>query len=344
MTGRGPCAWRGTATVPTVTDCPTVRPPLPGPPADRPAAPTATLAARTPSADHTTEPATVAFPLVAAVARGVALVFVLPVRLIWELIAAAGRLLYRHLLSPAGRFLRDWLVAPLVWALHRLLWRPLVWCASNLIWLPLTWAARHLVWLPLVWLGQGVAWVARTLVWLPLVWLARRGLRPPLVALGRVLAWLTEHLVLRPLRWVGAALTPVGRLLWRGVGMLAGALGAALAGLVRGIGWVVVGFGRLVVVAVVGAWRTAGWVLRLVYRLVLRPIGHGMRWLWRHTVRPLLSGVRWVWSVTVVPVARGLRAAWRATVTPAARWTRRAVLDPARVASREVLGALGLRR
>ncbi|MET8200749.1 hypothetical protein [Micromonospora taraxaci] len=345
-----------------MTDRPTVRPPLPGPPADRPAAPTVTLAARAPSAVHTAEPASVAFPLVAAVARGVALVFVLPVRLLWELIAAAGRLLYRHLLSPTGRFLRDWLVAPLVWGLHRLLWRPLVWCAHNLIWLPLTWVARNLLWLPLVWLGRGVAWVARTLVWLPLVWLgralawvartvvwsplvwlARRGLRPPLVALGRVLVWLTEHLVLRPLRWVGAALTPAGRLLWRGVGMLAGALGAALAGLVRGIRWVVVGFGRLIVVVVVGAWRTAGWVLRLVYRLVLRPIGHGLRWWW-HTVRPLLLVVRWVWSVTVVPVARGLRTVWRATVTPAARWTRRAVLDPARVASREVLSALGLRR
>ncbi|MDG4780010.1 hypothetical protein O7614_10195 [Micromonospora sp. WMMD961] len=45
-----------------------------------------------------------------------------------------------------------------------------------------------------------------------------------------------------------------------------------------------------------------------------------------------------------MPTARGLRAVWRATVTPAARWIRRAVLDPARVASREVLGALGLRR
>ncbi|WP_433537762.1 hypothetical protein ACQPZK_08590 [Micromonospora sp. CA-249363] len=93
-----------------------------------------------------------------------------------------------------------------------------------------------------------------------------------------------------------------------------------------------------------GAWRTAGWLLRWVYRLLLRPIGLGLRWLWRHTVRPVLSAIRWVWSVTVVPTARGLRAVWRATVTPAARWTRRAVLDPARVASREVLSALGLRR
>ncbi|WP_433119064.1 hypothetical protein [Micromonospora sp. CA-246542] len=48
--------------------------------------------------------------------------------------------------------------------------------------------------------------------------------------------------------------------------------------------------------------------------------------------------------MTVVPAARGLRAVWRATVPPAARWTRRAVLDPARVASHEVLSALGLRR
>ncbi|MFG1883968.1 hypothetical protein [Micromonospora sp. NPDC049102] len=235
-----------------MTDRPAIRSSLPGPPAEPPE----TLAGRGPAAGRTTEPAAVEFPLVAALARGVALVLVLPVRLLWELFAAAGRLVHRHrhLLSPAGRFLRDWLVAPLVWALHRLLWRPLLWCAHHLLWRPPRWMARNLVW------------------------------------------------------------------------------------------WLVVRFVRLVVAALVGAWRAAGWLLRWVYRLLLPPVGPGLRWLWRHTVRPLLSGIRWVLSVTVVPVARGLRSVWRATVTPAARWTRRAVLDPARVVSREVLGALGLRR
>ncbi|MEU5670518.1 hypothetical protein ABZ749_09130 [Micromonospora sp. NPDC047753] len=139
-------------------------------------------------------------------------------------------------------------------------------------------------------------WVVRTVIWPALVWLTRHGLRPALVVLGRVLVWLARYLVLWPLRWLGTVLTPVG---------------------------------RLVVAAVVGAWRTAGRMLRLLHRLLLRP---------------LLSGVRWVWSVTVVPVARGLRAVWRATVAPAARWARRSVLDPARLAVREVLNALGLRR
>ena len=106
-----------------------------------------------------------------------------------------------------------------------------------------------------------------------------------------------QYLVLSPLRWLGAVLTPVG---------------------------------RLVVAAVVGAWRTAGRVLRLLHRLLLRPLAVAV------------SGGSW--SVTVVPVARGLRAVWRATVAPAARWTRRSVLDPVRLAVREVLNALGLRR
>ncbi|MET8231275.1 hypothetical protein ABZS77_11455 [Micromonospora sp. NPDC005298] len=287
-----------------MTDRPTVHPPLPGRPGS------STTAGE--SGDGG-EPAAVALPLVAAVARGVALVVVLPVRLLWELIEAAGRLVHRHLLTPVGRFLRRWLLAPLVW------------CVRHLLWLPLVWAARTLVWIPLVWSGRGLAWVARTLIWLPLVWVARSVLRPPLVGLGRVLVWLTGHLVVRPLTWLGEVLAPAGRLLWRGVGVLVGAAGAALVWLLRGIWWIVAGCGRLVV----AAWRTAGRVLGFLHRLLLRP---------------LLLGVRWVWSVTVVPVARGVRAAWRATVSPVARWIRRSVLDPARLASREVLTALGLRR
>lgn len=276
----------------TVTDRRTLRSSLPGPPNDHRATPTGARPAGDPLASGTMRPAAVAPPLVSAVARGVALVVVLPVRLLSELIAAAGRLLHRYLLRPAGRFLRRWLLAPLAWVLHRLVWLPLVWCA------------RHLLWLPLV-------WVARTVIWPALLWVTRHGLRPVLVVLRRVVVWLATYLVLWPLQWLGAVLTPVG---------------------------------RLVVDAVVGAWRTAGRVLRLLHRLLLRPLGRGLRWLWRHTVRPLLSGVRWVWSATVVPVARGLRAVWRATVAPAARWARRSVLAPARLAVREVLNALGLRR
>lgn len=328
--------------MPTVTDRPIVHSPLPGPPSENRGAPT--VVRPTPSTVDTAEPAAVALPLVAAVARGVALVVVLPVRLLWELIAAAGRLVYRSLLSPVGRFLHRWLLSPLSWALHRLLWVPLVWCARNLLWLPLRWVALTLVWLPLVWLGRGLAWAARTLIWQPLVWLAYGIAWFAGTLVWAPLVWLVERLVLPPLRWLGAALAPVGRLLWRGVGVLAGAVRAALVGLVRGIWWVVVGFGRLVVTAVVCAWRAAGRVLRLLHRLLLLPLGRGLRWVWRHTVLPLVRGVQWVWSVTVVPVAHGLGVAWRATVVPAARWTRRAVLDPARLAYREVLSALGLRR
>ncbi|MET8264869.1 hypothetical protein ACPXB5_03945 [Micromonospora arida] len=272
-----------------MTDRRTLRSPLPGPPNDYRAAPPGARPAADPPVSGRAQQAAVAPPLVAAVARGVALVVVLPVRLLWELIVAAGRLLHRYLLRPVGRFLSRWLLAPLAWLLHRLVWLPLVWCARHLLWLPLVWVTRHLLWLPLV-------WVVRTVIWPALVWLTRHGLRPALVVLGRVLVWLARYLVLLPLRWLGTVLTPVG---------------------------------RLVVAAVVGAWRTAGRVLRLLHRLLLRP---------------LLSGVRWVWSVTVVPVARGLRAVWRATVAPAARWARRSVLDPVRLAVREVLNALGLRR
>ncbi|MCG5448575.1 hypothetical protein [Micromonospora hortensis] len=245
-----------------MTDRRTLRSPLPGPPNDHRAAPARARSAADSTVSGTARPAAVAPPLVAAVARGVALVVVLPVRLLWELIVAAGRLLHRYLFRPTGRFLRRWLLAPLACVLQRLVWLPLVWCV------------RHLLWLPLL-------WVARTVIWPVLVWLTRHGLRPALVVLGRVLIWLAKYLVLWPLYWVGTVLTPVG---------------------------------RLVAAAVVGAWRTAGRVLRLLHRLLLRPLGRGLRWL------------------------------WRATVTPAARWARRSVLDPARLAVREVLEGLGLRR
>ncbi|MDI5939676.1 hypothetical protein QLR68_16300, partial [Micromonospora sp. DH15] len=64
-------------------------------------------------------------PLVAAFARGVALVVVLPVRLLWELLVGAGRLLHRWLLSPLGRALRAWVLRPLAWLAYHLLWVPL---------------------------------------------------------------------------------------------------------------------------------------------------------------------------------------------------------------------------
>ncbi|WP_446219317.1 hypothetical protein [Micromonospora sp. IBHARD004] len=78
--------------------------------------------------------------------------------------------------------------------------------------------------------------------------------------------------------------------------------------------------------------------------VLLRPAGLALRWLWRHTVVPLGRAVRATWRHTAVPLARAVRAGWRATVGPTRRWVRRAVLDPVRLASREVLTALGLRR
>lgn len=68
------------------------------------------------------DPAEEPAPLVAAVARAVALIVVLPVRLLWEFVAATGRLIDRYLLTPAGRFLHRWLLLPLAWVARTLLW------------------------------------------------------------------------------------------------------------------------------------------------------------------------------------------------------------------------------
>ncbi|WP_146605874.1 hypothetical protein [Micromonospora craterilacus] len=250
---------------------------------------------------------------VAFVARGIALVVVLPVRLAWEVLAAAGRALHRWVLAPAIRFVDRWLLPPLGWLLRHLVWIPLVWSARAGWWL-----CRTLVWLPLTWLWRGLVWLWRSTLWPPLRWCGR-GLGRLLRWCGRGLAWLVRTLLLVPLyyllwvplAWLVRVLTPAGRLvldtLGRWLSVLAGLAVAAL-------GW---------------AWRVAGRVLW---------------WCWVLTLRPVLRAARWVWARTVVPVGRAVRAVWRVTVTPTARWLRRSVLDPARQATREVLTALGLRR
>ncbi len=259
------------------------------------------------------DPAPTTSSPVALVARGIALVVVLPVRLAWEVLVATGRALYRWVLAPTLRFLDRWLLTPLGWLLRHLVWIPLVWLLraagwlwNTLVWLPLTWLWRGLVWLwhhalrpPLWWCGRGLG---RLLRWcgLGLAWLVRILLLVPLY-----------YLVWVPLAWLVRVLTPAVRLVLDTLGRWLAAL-ASVA--VTALGW---------------AWRVAG---RLLW------------WCWVLTLRPVLRAVRWVWRHTVVPVGRAVRAVWRATVTPAAGWLRRSVLDPARQATREVLTGLGLRR
>lgn len=253
--------------------------------------------------------------LVRVPVRIVVLVLVVPVRLVWDVLTAAGRAVHRAALRPLGRVLAR-------------LWRALV--AR-----PLARAWRVLVVTPL-------AWTWRTLVVAPAAWLWRWVLAPVGRGIGAAMVWLVSYPIAVPARWLWTyVLSPLGR----GAARLVRGLGAVLGVLVR---WtVIVPAGALwryllgpaarllaAVVAVLvretGAalghcWRAAGILSRAlgrflgavlrwtlvdpalrVYRGVLTPVGHVIRdGLWR-------------------PVRQALRTA-RATVRQTRREIRRAL-------------------
>ncbi|WP_147252577.1 hypothetical protein [Micromonospora endolithica] len=191
-------------------------------------------------------------PAVVAVVRAVALVVVLPVRVLWELLVAGARWTRRRLIDPVGRFLARWLLRPLAWLL------------------------RWLVGIPLVWLGRALGWSARTLVWIPLAWLAYHLLRRPVGWLAGVLAPVGRLLVagLGALaRWLGGAALAVGRVLWAGARWAWWAAG-------RVLWWAYVVTLRPVV-------RGACWV----WRHGVAPVGRALAAAWRATVSPVTRWV-----------------------------------------------------
>ncbi|MGC4807453.1 hypothetical protein [Micromonospora sp. DT233] len=190
----------------------------------------------------------------AVLARGVALVVVLPVRLLWGLWAGTVRWVDRWVLAPIGRALRAWVLRPIVWLLDRLLWTPLKWLATHLIWLPLVWVFRALVRPVARALVGAVDWLIRHLL-VPLVELLGRAFGPALSALGRGLWWLAR-LVFDALAYA-----------WR------------LAGRVLGFLY------RLLV-------RPVGLALRWVWRHTAVPVGRALRAAWRATVTPAVRWLR----------------------------------------------------
>lgn len=128
--------------------------------------------------------------------RAVALLVVVPLRLLWELTGAVTRFLHRFLLTPVASFLTRYVVRPLRWLLVRLIWPPVRWLFVHLVWRPLVWLYRHLVAAPLQWLA--------------------RLLTPPLRVLRRgllvLLAW-----IVRRLAWIAPGVRAVGRVLWAAV-------------------------------------------------------------------------------------------------------------------------------
>ncbi|MBT2449158.1 hypothetical protein J7F03_19070 [Streptomyces sp. ISL-43] len=294
----------------------------------------------------------------------VAMLVVLPVRVVWDVLVAFARMLNRTVFGPLGQGLArlyELAVLPvlrglgwLVGALLKLflywpwvgLWRYVMLPAGHAIGL-LGRAVHTYLLSPL---GKGLRWAVRTLGMVLLVWPAvglwRYVLVPAweyvLAPVGRGFAWLVAGgvrylLVLPALALYRYVLAPVGHgLLWlaRGFGLCVAWLAMAL------FVWPWVGLWRYVLAPVgrglyayllaplgrllVGAWHLAGRVSRSLWRGFVRV----WRWL---VVRP----VAWAYRRIATPVGHAVRAVWT-SVRRAARSVHRQAIAPVGRAVREV--------
>ncbi|SUD49218.1 Uncharacterised protein [Nocardia otitidiscaviarum] len=211
------------------------------------------------------------------IARGIAIVVLLPFRLVWEglkLLARAIDVAVDRLLTvvviPVGRFLRDRILRPIATVVRDFLLRPVGRALAFLWWRGLAPAGN---------------WILRMI--LDPIWNAlwRFVLRPIGVAVAVVVTYAVRYLIIAPAmglwRWILAPL-------WRGVRTVLGYAWRATASLVR--------------VLIVDPYR-------FVHRTTLRPIGAGLAATWRLlVVRP----AAWIDRTTVRPARR-----WLAETMPA---------------------------
>jgi len=249
------------------------------------------------------------------IARAVAIVTVVPVRLAWEWLCAFGRLLRRLLWHPLARVVTA-------------TWRRLSAGAGTVfgfLWhnglRPVLVAVRQaLTWLcGLAW--RGVVGGGRLLVVAPLRWLWQAVIVPAAVAVGRSGRWVGRTLVVAPLRWLWqAVIVPAATALGRG-GRLAG------RGLVRVLDAVLVG--------------PLGWLWRTTVRPAARSVGHALGWLARHAGTALAGSWAWVSGL----VRRGLRGGGtilRLLVLSPLGWVgRNLLLKPLALVFRALVVALG---
>jgi hypothetical protein len=228
--------------------------------------------------------------------RVVVVLVVIPVRMVWDVLALCGRAVERVLLRPLGRALTwvfEKVITPVALAVARLA----IVVGKALFYWPWVALWRYVV-VPVVRYGLVV----------PVVWVYRQLLTP----LGHGVAWLIERLLVAPARWAWVTLlTPLGR----GVAVLLRWLVTAL------FYWPWVALWRYVVVPVVryGLVVPVVWV----YRQLLTPLGHGVAWVVRalglglaRLVRTLLVvPLFWLYRYVLAPVGREIAAAvgvaWR---------------------------------
>jgi hypothetical protein len=207
--------------------------------------------------------------------RALAVVVVLPFRLLWE----AAKLI--------GRFLDRYLIASVAW-----LWR-------YLVAIPVTWLARQ-IWAGLTVLGRWISAVLRVLIGVPLRWLWQQALRPVLRALWKyVLRPVFVAVVLAITFVIERVLAPVVRFVWRWV--LAPA-GRAIVWFVRagwqGVSWLGRQLYRFLL-------RPIGIAVAWLWRYTFGALFRGIGWLWSVTVTP--AG-RWIRDEILRPAAAAARS------------------------------------
>ncbi|MFF2525552.1 hypothetical protein [Streptomyces liangshanensis] len=301
--------------------------------------------------------------------RIVVLVVVLPVRVVWDLLAAGARAVDRSVLRPVGRGL----LLGLAWlgrasgALGRVLVVvPLVWLYGAVA-VPLAKALRWLAVAVLVWPVVGLWRYVVVPVWrygvvAPAAWVWRAVLVPSGRALDRLWTAAYESLLTplgKGLRWLAVAVLvwPVVGL-WRYVavpvwryGVVAPAARvwrAALVPLGKGIGWLLTGLGRGLVSGARALWAAVvwlalalvvvpgGWIVRRILVPVGRETAAAFSTAWRiagYLSRALGRALAWLaWNA----VGRPGRWTYRNVCTPVGHWVRDRMLAPAGRAAREI--------
>ncbi|MEV6302766.1 hypothetical protein AB0M02_25360 [Actinoplanes sp. NPDC051861] len=214
--------------------------------------------------------------------RAIAIVVVLPFRLLWEAVKLVGRFLERFVLAPLAWLWRVLVVIPVSWLAG------VIWTGLRAVGGWVLVALRVLIGVPAVWLWRQVV--------LPVLrWVYRWVLRPVVVAVLVAASFVVERMIVPAAVFVYEwALRPAGRaVVWF---LRAGWEGTA---------WL----GRQVYRFLV---RPVGIGLVWIYRYLLRPVGVALGWAWRYTFGALFRGVVIVWRATVMPASRWVRdEIWR---------------------------------
>lgn len=183
------------------------------------------------------------------------LIIIVPVRLLWEVLSAAGRLI------------RDYVMRPIGWLLYNGLLRPLAWVLRVFVLVPVWWVLRLLVFVPLRWLYLNLVVPVGRLVF-------RYVLRPLWAAFAWTVAVIAIPFVFLA-RWLGRGLATLWRVvLWPALAALGRLVAEAwhLAGIVL--------FHALV--------RP----VRLLWRVLVTPVLRGIAYAWRVTVVPVARWMR----------------------------------------------------